>query len=402
MAEAAPDERVVRETERWFLKRGLPHFTADYNASQDIWTRALPALTLLFVLEVAGNAPSSDFPVWLNVLVVAAAFAALIAGWAIVNRMRGRPGLARPTDVGPFEIAFFVLVPALVPLAAGGQLGSAIVTAAANVVILGVVYLSTSYGLVPMTRWGFGRFTRQAGSVLNLLVRALPLLLLFVTFLFINTEVWQVASGLTWQALAVVIVLFVLVGTSFAVIRLPRQIGELARFESWDRAEQSLECTPLEAVLADVEEPAGGTPPLSNRQWGNVGLVVLVSEVIQIALVAALVFAFFIVFGTVAIERSVIEAWLGQDPARLATLDLWGQELVLTRELVHVAAFLAAFSGLYFTVVLLTDATYREEFLDDVLGEVRESFAARAVYLAYVERNDLEGGAEASATISPT
>ena len=56
--------------------------------------------------------------------------------------------------------------------------------------------------------------------------------------------------------------------------------------------------------------------------------------------------------------------------------------MVLTRELLHVSAFLAAFSGLYFTVVLLTDATYREEFLEEVLADVREAFAVRAVYLA--------------------
>jgi len=394
---AVTDEAVVRETERWFLKRGLPHFTADYNAAQDIWTRALPALILLFLVEVAVNAPSREFPIWLDVVVVAAAFAALGAVWALVNRARRRAAFARPDDVGVWEVAFFVVVPALVPLAVGGQEGAAAVTAAINVFVLGGIYLSTSYGLVPMTRWALGKLVRQAGTVLNLLVRALPLLLLFITFLFINTEVWQVASGLTWQALLVVVALFVLVGTGFAVIRLPRQIGELASFESWDHAEQRLHGTPLEHVLDEVGEPPEGTPALSSRQWGNVGLVVLVSEGIQIVLVAVLVFAFFVVFGTFAIERAVIESWIGQDPDRLATLDMWGQELVLTRELLHVAAFLAAFAGLYFTVVLLTDTTYREEFLEEVVDEVRESFAARAVYLAY-----LGGGDGVSTTVSPT
>ena len=44
--------------------------------------------------------------------------------------------------------------------------------------------------------------------------------------------------------------------------------------------------------------------------------------------------------------------------------------------------FLTAFSGFYFTVYVLTDATYRQEFLDEVLGEMRQAFAVRAVYLA--------------------
>lgn len=390
-------DAVLRETERWFLKRGLPHFIAEYNAVQDIWVRALPVLVLLFLVEVAVNAPKREFPIWLDVVVVAAAYGALLVAWALANRARGRPPFAPPDDLGALEVGFFVVVPALVPLAVGGQVRDAVVTAAVNVVVLGVVYLATSYGLVPMTRWGAGTLVREIGAVVNLLVRALPLLLLFITFLFVNTEVWQVAAGLQWQAIAVVALLFAAVGIGFAVIRLPRQVGELSSFESWDRAEQRLRGTPLEAVLDQVDEPAGGTPPLSRRQWGNVGLVVLVSEGIQIALVAVLVYAFFVVFGLLAIEAAVVESWLGEAPDRLATFHMWGQELVLTRELLHVAAFLASFSGLYFTVVLLTDATYREEFLDEVVGDVHDAFAARAVYLAY-----LGAAGQGSATMPAT
>ena len=51
------------------------------------------------------------------------------------------------------------------------------------------------------------------------------------------------------------------------------------------------------------------------------------------------------------------------------------------KELLKVSVFLAAFSGLYFTVVLVTDATYREEFFDEILAELRQSFAVRSVYL---------------------
>jgi hypothetical protein len=47
-----------------------------------------------------------------------------------------------------------------------------------------------------------------------------------------------------------------------------------------------------------------------------------------------------------------------------------------------VAGFLTAFSGFYFTVYVLTDATYRREFLEEVLAELRQAFAVRAVYLA--------------------
>ncbi len=33
-------------TERWFRRRGVPHFTRDYNAREDILTRARQALAV--------------------------------------------------------------------------------------------------------------------------------------------------------------------------------------------------------------------------------------------------------------------------------------------------------------------------------------------------------------------
>ena len=57
---------AVTETERWFLKRGLPHFIADYSPTRDVLTRAVPLFVLIFLFEVA-NAPKRDFPIWLDV-----------------------------------------------------------------------------------------------------------------------------------------------------------------------------------------------------------------------------------------------------------------------------------------------------------------------------------------------
>lgn len=40
-------------TERWFVQRGLPHFIDEYRATTDVWTRAAPFLTLVFLAELA-------------------------------------------------------------------------------------------------------------------------------------------------------------------------------------------------------------------------------------------------------------------------------------------------------------------------------------------------------------
>ena len=50
-AAASPE---LRATERWFIRRGLPMFVEDYSAGRDVWTRALPALVVLFVLSLGG------------------------------------------------------------------------------------------------------------------------------------------------------------------------------------------------------------------------------------------------------------------------------------------------------------------------------------------------------------
>ena len=53
---------------------------------------------------------------------------------------------------------------------------------------------------------------------------------------------------------------------------------------------------------------------------------------------------------------------------------------MITEPLIRVAAFLGAFTAMYFTVLLSTDATYREEFADDVAPQLRQALAVRCVY----------------------
>ena len=68
-----------------------------------------------------------------------------------------------------------------------------------------------------------------------------------------------------------------------------------------------------------------------------------------------------LLFGVVAIEDSVIRDWLGPGHPSYP----WGLDLV-SRELSRVAIFLAAFSGLYFTVYAVTDNNYRADCVDSL------------------------------------
>jgi hypothetical protein len=379
-----PDQRAVVETERWFVRRGLPHFIDQYSASRDVLTRAVPVLILVFLVEIV-NAPKRSFPLWLDALAVAGGFGILLGAWVVANAARDRPLLARPVDVGPFEVAVFVLAPPAIPLVFGGQWRSGLVTAAVNVAILALVYLATSYGVVPMTRWAAGETLRELNTVVGLFVRALPLLVLFVTFIFLQNEAWQITADLHGAFYWIVLTVFPIVGLMFAAIRLPKEIGQLSRFESWEVVAARVEETPA-ALLADPTRPNVITAPLSGRQWLNVGLVVLFSQVLQVVLVGVMVFSFLFLFGALVVTAPVVESFVGHPPHVLAHLDLWGRQMVITEELLRVTGFLTVFSGFYFGVSVLTDETYRREFLEEVVGEMRRSLAVRAVYLAALGR----------------
>jgi hypothetical protein len=104
-------------------------------------------------------------------------------------------------------------------------------------------------------------------------------------------------------------------------------------------------------------------------------------------------FAFFVVFGTVAISPVTAAGWIGTTTVHeLAELTIDGRRLALTEPLLRVAGFLAVFAGMYFTVVLTTDATYREEFSEDIGPELRQTLAMRRLYRRALAQHDGDTG----------
>ena len=339
--------------ERAFHRAGLPSFIAQRTARADIWTRAVPILALVFGGEVLG-AVDLNLALWVNVLLVLAAVAILLLSLAAINRFRGRPALARPQELGKTELAAFVIVPALLPLALNQQTTSAVVTAAGNLLLLLVLYGAIGYGLVSIVLWAGRRLLGQLASSLGLLVRALSLLMLFSFVLFLTTEMWQVFAEASLGRLLGIGGLFVAIGVGFLVTRLPREIAGLE---------------------ADINAETGA-PPLDRRERINVGLVFFVSQSLQVLTVTIAVGIFFTAFGLIAVDNGLIHTWVGRDAHEAVTLG----GVVVTQELLRVAGALAAVSGLYYAISVMTDQTYREEFLTELTGEMRDSFAARAAY----------------------
>jgi hypothetical protein len=349
------DERLAGY-EQSFRRAGLPLLIEGYSASTDVFNRAAPLLAIVFLGEMLG-ALDLNWSLAANLAAIAGALLILVIAAAALNRARGRPALSVPETFGRVELGAFVLVPALLPLIFGAQWRSALVTAAANVVLLGLIYAIVGYGLVSIVRWALGRLLGQLRASLALLTRAIPLLMIFSVVLFLTTEMWQAFSDAPGPYLAILGGLFVALGTAFLVVRLPVEVRELER------------------------EAGNGSPELDRRQRLNVGLVLFISQALVVLFVSLAIAAFFIALGVLIVDQDLLRSWIGHGGDVLVTVDVLGHRAVITQELLRVSGAIAAFTGLYFAISMLTDEVYRREFLDEITAEMRHSFRIRAEYL---------------------
>lgn len=352
----AAERSGASDFEKRFRRAGVPLFDESFSASTDVFNRAAPLLAAIFLAEMLG-AVSLEWSLLANVGAVLGALGILLIANGLLQARKGRPFWSLPEDVGTTELAAFVFVPALLPLIFGVQQTSAGVTALANAGILLLVWAVLGFGLPWILLWVLRRVRDQLAASLMLLARAVPLLLIFALLSFTNEEMWEIFSEAGTVALIAVGLLFLSLGTGFLFARLPQEVRRL---------ETSM---------------ASQSPPLRPVQRFNVGLVMFVSQAVQVLTVSLMVFAFFAAFGLVAIGDPIREAWIESGGDVLINLTVFGESFQLTSELLKVAGGLAAFSGLYFAVAMLTDSTYREEFLEELTSELRDSFRLRDSYL---------------------
>ncbi len=317
MSAAATDVRAV---ERWFEAQGLPYFVGDHADRVESWLsskRILASLVLVLALSVG-------------------------AGWLVGHRA----GTEWGTTVG--VLLFLLLL--------GGYAG-------------GLLRMTT------MLRWAVRRTFGSLGLMVPLLPRALPLLLLAVTFLFVNAEVWQVAALMPRPRLWLVVLAFAAVAVLFLLVRLPEEVRGVERDASGERLAQLCAGTPAESLHAPSVTSAG----LPRFARVNLVLVLLFNQAVQVLLLAVLLLGFFVAFGLLAIPDATVESWTG---AAVTDLPSLGARVPVSNELFQVSVFLAAFAGLYFTVYAVTDATYREQFFSSVSEELERAVAVHAAYAA--------------------
>ena len=283
---------------------------------------------------------------------------------------------ARPGRVLPF-----LAVVALVASGAGGvvawfadQLALGPATLATLLLLAAGWYALTRLHAAPIVTWALGCTFGSLRSLLPMTTRALPLLLMFITFLFVNTEVWQVASNLTAGLLWLVVLLFTLLGVAFLLVRLPEEVDRADDDVTDELLLSACRGTPLEAacreLVADPDaDPAAYAEVTGFERW-NLILVLIILQIGQVVLLSLSVFAFLMLFGAIIMTPQVLDTWQTTEP------------FDTHRALFQVSVFLAAFSGLYLTVSTVTDEAYRAQFFGSVTRELERAVGVRAVYLA--------------------
>jgi hypothetical protein len=326
-----PGSGPVREAEEWFLAHGLPYFVDGVRAQvRERLSRPRVVLVLLVAVLVAA------------------------AGGLLVGLL---------SDSASFGLA----------------------TGAWLILIVATAYAFFALRARVITEWALRRAFASLGLLFPLATRALPMLLLFVTFLFINTEVWQVTSAMGGGVLLGSVLFFGLAAVGFLLVRLDE---ELDQFDDTVDAETLLDVTadtplaPTARRLVDEGADLQTEAQVTGLQRANLVLALLVAQAVQVLLLSLAAFCFFVLFGVVAIDDSVVKSWIGHDPAYPTGLH------VVSRELAQVATFLAAFCGLYFTVYAVTDSSYRQQFFTKVMRELGRVVGVRICYRDLRRRAD--------------
>lgn len=265
---------------------------------------------------------------------------------------------------------------------AGASWADAVSVALGAAVIVAVLRGTRVFRVPLIGRWALAHAWEGRSLLVPLATRALPFLLLFITFLFINTEVWQVASSLSRPLLWSTVAVFVVLAVAFLAPSFDKEIARLGAEVEGERLAASCAGTPVASAAREIlDEPHLAREVAGIRLRGlqrtNLLLMLFITQAIQVVSLALIVFTFFVVFGSIAIQPDVIESWVGHAP----TYETGGLHLV-SNELFSVAVFLSGFAGLYFTVQAVIDQNYRREFFSQIEDDLQRAIGVRKVYVA--------------------
>lgn len=366
--------------DRWFLSRGLPAVVHKSSLVRRLWSRSAPALAGLALIaansvlivaisgrhtiDIAGR-PDLRESFVLGLLVLALPVAAL-AGW-LVSRIEspGRRAAAATT--------------ALAIIVAGALFGGPSQRPVANVLIFGTAVLAilllTATGVGSILGWVADMTVSNLAATAGMFVRALPVVLL--TFLvFFNTYVWLMTSlisrGRLWLGMGF---LFLVAGSFLVTTTLDKVRPLLAGTGIGAEGDPALAATPFDGVADPAE-----SDPLSVGERANTVFVVAASQLVHVLTVAAMTGGVFFVLGMILVSPPVLDAWTRGNGRPDG--ELLGMTLPIPDALIQTTMLLSAITFMYLAAKVVTDTTYRSQFLDPMLADLRTTLIARNRYRA--------------------
>ena len=385
---AENDDELLVRAESWFVRRGLPYFIEDRKATDDVFSAALPLLLGYFVIDLM-IVLSLRLTIWQRVGGAALGIALLAALYMLRNLVKGERAFSLPRRISWIEFGGFVLIPPVVDFATRRKPKVALLDLGADLVAVLLICLVAS-AVFPLARWAFRRTFQELGEVFDLAARALPLLFLFNSFLFISKDVWEFSGEMSRHRLWGVVGLFAVFTVIFLFYRLPDEVRRVAAHDDRTTIVEACRMTPMETVVDRVMLHEGALP-LTRAQRVNVLLVLFIGQILQVLLLGVLVFVFFLGFGKAALSSELINGWTGKPDGTNPQATVFGYRLQdylhfsVDERLWQVSLFLAAVSAFFFAISSLTDEAYKAQFYDRMNRELETAIQVRRVYLALYE-----------------
>ncbi|ANI40507.1 hypothetical protein [Mycolicibacterium vaccae] len=369
------EQRVAAE--RWFLQRGLPAVLRPGVLVQRVWTRSAPALAGLAVvvlfsilivaatgehtIDIDGSPTRTEWFVIAVVLLVlpTVAVTGRLVSLSADPRLRGA---VSTVSLGIAAVGVFY----------GGPSSRVLIDLVTEIVLVVLIFVCTATGIGAILGWAVRMTLANLASVGNLLLGALPVMLLTV-LVFFNGPVWTMAAAISRPRLWLALTFLILIAVAFL------------SSSTWSRVQPIL--SPEAKVPGDAVQ-LSGTPfesmpdrprrvPLSKAERLNVAFVLTMSQIVQVLTVAVVTGLLFLVFGLILISPELLSALAPGSPTDGRVL---GMTLPVPQALIHVTMFLTALTFMYLAARAVADKDYRAQFLDPLLEDLRFTLVARDRY----------------------
>lgn len=362
-----------RAAERWFLDNGLPSVLTRRARWRGLWPRSAPVLAGFATFMVVGMAiyllvgtvdvdiEQEPTPAEWVVLGLLAACVPLVVGtaWLVSRLVSVRARYAAATAA------------AVIALACDAVTGDVVDVASAALGLL-VVPLLTAMGLGSVLGWALRLAASQFVVAGQLMLRALPVVLLTV-LVFFNSPVWLMASSVSRLRLWLALLFLGAIAAAFLISSTLDRARPILQSASTPEA-GGLAGTPFESM----PDPAEAVP-LTRRERLNVVFVLIASQLAQVLTVAVVTALIFFVLGLILVNSELLAA-LTRNPVPDGQL-LW-MTVPVPNALIQITLFLAALTFMYLSARAVGDGEYRSHFLDPLIDDLRLTLVARNRYRA--------------------